>query len=84
MISIDRSAGREALNLVVQQGDRLRRGFWIIMFPEGTRVAPGIPAATSRAAPTSLRRPGPKWCQSRTTPANAGRAMPSSSVPGMW
>lgn len=42
MISIDRSAGREALNLVVQQGsDRLRRGFWIIMFPEGTRVAPG-------------------------------------------
>lgn len=42
MISIDRNAGREALNLVVQQGsDRLRRGFWIIMFPEGTRVAPG-------------------------------------------
>ncbi len=42
MISIDRSAGREALNLVVAQGgDRLKRGFWIIIFPEGTRVAPG-------------------------------------------
>lgn len=42
MISIDRMAGREALNRVVEQGaDRLRRGFWIIIFPEGTRVAPG-------------------------------------------
>ncbi|MBI2308884.1 MAG: 1-acyl-sn-glycerol-3-phosphate acyltransferase [Rhodocyclales bacterium] len=42
MISIDRTAGREALNQVVAQGtDRLRRGFWIIIFPEGTRVAPG-------------------------------------------
>lgn len=42
MISIDRAAGREALNQVVVQGaERLRRGFWIIIFPEGTRVAPG-------------------------------------------
>lgn len=41
-ISIDRTAGREALNQVVVQGaDRLKRGFWIILFPEGTRVAPG-------------------------------------------
>lgn len=41
-ISIDRGAGREALNQVVAQGaDRLKRGFWIIIFPEGTRVAPG-------------------------------------------
>ena len=41
-ISIDRRAGREALNQVVAQGaDRLKRGFWIIIFPEGTRVAPG-------------------------------------------
>lgn len=42
MISIDRKAGREALKQVVVQGaDRLKRGFWIIIFPEGTRVAPG-------------------------------------------
>ena len=42
MISIDRAAGREALAQVVEQGvDRLKRGFWIIIFPEGTRVAPG-------------------------------------------
>lgn len=42
MISIDRSAGRDALAQVVEQGrDRLAKGFYVIVFPEGTRVAPG-------------------------------------------
>lgn len=42
MISIDRKAGRDALKQVVDQGrDRLKAGYWIIIFPEGTRVAPG-------------------------------------------
>lgn len=42
MISIDRSAGKNALDAVVEQGrDRLKRGFCVIVFPEGTRVAPG-------------------------------------------
>ncbi|MBS1191370.1 MAG: 1-acyl-sn-glycerol-3-phosphate acyltransferase [Rhodocyclaceae bacterium] len=42
MISIDRSAGREALDRVVEQGrDRLQEGYCVIIFPEGTRVAPG-------------------------------------------
>jgi 1-acyl-sn-glycerol-3-phosphate acyltransferase len=42
MISIDRNAGKDALQQVVEQGrDRLQRGFWIVIFPEGTRVAPG-------------------------------------------
>lgn len=41
-IAIDRSAGRKALKQMVDQGrDRIGRGFWIVMFPEGTRVAPG-------------------------------------------
>lgn len=41
-ISIDREAGRAALKQVTDQGrDRLQRGFWIVIFPEGTRVAPG-------------------------------------------
>lgn len=41
-ISIDRKAGRDALAQVVEQGcDRLKNGFTIIIFPEGTRVAPG-------------------------------------------
>lgn len=42
MISIDRSAGKEALDRVVEQGrERLGNGFYVIIFPEGTRVAPG-------------------------------------------
>lgn len=41
-IAIDRGAGRAALKQVTDQGrDRLQRGFWIVIFPEGTRVAPG-------------------------------------------
>jgi 1-acyl-sn-glycerol-3-phosphate acyltransferase len=41
-IAIDRSAGREALKHLVKQGkDRLARGLWVVIFPEGTRVLPG-------------------------------------------
>jgi 1-acyl-sn-glycerol-3-phosphate acyltransferase len=41
-IAIDRSAGREALKQIVRQGrDKLEQGFWVLVFPEGTRVAPG-------------------------------------------
>ena len=42
MIAIDRAAGKGALDQVVEQGiDRLGHGFWVAIFPEGTRVAPG-------------------------------------------
>lgn len=42
MISIDRSAGKDALRQVADQGrDRLKAGYWVIIFPEGTRIAPG-------------------------------------------
>ncbi len=41
-IAIDRGSGTRALRQMLEQGrDRLARGFWIVMFPEGTRVAPG-------------------------------------------
>jgi 1-acyl-sn-glycerol-3-phosphate acyltransferase len=41
-IAIDRSSGREALKQIVSQGkDKLDQGFWVLVFPEGTRVAPG-------------------------------------------
>lgn len=41
-IAIDRAAGREALKQMVEQGkDRLARGLWVVIFPEGTRIAPG-------------------------------------------
>jgi 1-acyl-sn-glycerol-3-phosphate acyltransferase len=41
-VAIDRKAGIRALKQMLTQGaDRLARGFWIIVFPEGTRIAPG-------------------------------------------
>ena len=42
MISIDRAAAKDALKQVFDQGrDRLSAGYWVVIFPEGTRVAPG-------------------------------------------
>ena len=42
MIHIDRSKRAQAFNKVVQQGQRLLdQGTWVIMFPEGTRIARG-------------------------------------------
>lgn len=41
-IAIDRSAGHSAVNQVVAQGrERLASGMGVIVYPEGTRVAPG-------------------------------------------
>ncbi|WP_017925542.1 1-acyl-sn-glycerol-3-phosphate acyltransferase [Thioalkalivibrio sp. HL-Eb18] len=41
-VPIDREAGRQALeNLVAEGQQRLDQGRWVIVFPEGTRVAPG-------------------------------------------
>jgi len=42
-IAIDRKAGRNAIKQVVRQGiDRLKRGIWVVIFPEGTRLKPGV------------------------------------------
>ncbi len=41
-IAIDRSRGVAALRSIARRGrERLAQGFWVIIFPEGTRVAPG-------------------------------------------
>jgi len=41
-IAIDRSAGHSAVNQVVKQGrERLAAGMGVVVYPEGTRVAPG-------------------------------------------
>jgi 1-acyl-sn-glycerol-3-phosphate acyltransferase len=41
-IAINRKAGKEALKQIVAQGrDRLATGFWVLIFPEGTRIKPG-------------------------------------------
>ena len=41
-IAINRKAGRAAVEQVVTQGQaRLEQGYWVMIFPEGTRVAAG-------------------------------------------
>jgi 1-acyl-sn-glycerol-3-phosphate acyltransferase len=41
-IAIDRGRGVAALRSIVRRGrERLQQGFWVVVFPEGTRVAPG-------------------------------------------
>jgi len=41
-IAINRSAGRNAVSQVVEQGkQRMRDGIWVMIFPEGTRMPPG-------------------------------------------
>jgi 1-acyl-sn-glycerol-3-phosphate acyltransferase len=42
-IAIDRSNQKEALKMLLEQGEaRLTEGLFVLIFPEGTRVAPGI------------------------------------------
>ena len=44
-IAIDRSAGRRAVKQLVDQGKaHLENEHWVMIFPEGTRVAPGVEA----------------------------------------
>jgi 1-acyl-sn-glycerol-3-phosphate acyltransferase len=41
-IAIDRGRGGAALRSIARKGrERLEQGFWVVVFPEGTRVAPG-------------------------------------------
>jgi len=42
-VAIDRAAGRNAVDQVRNQGkERLDEGIWLVIFPEGTRVKPGV------------------------------------------
>jgi len=42
-IAINRGAGQLAMDQVVEQGRKfLKEGTWVVIFPEGTRVPPGV------------------------------------------
>jgi 1-acyl-sn-glycerol-3-phosphate acyltransferase len=80
MISIDRAAAKDALKQVFDQGrERLSAGYWVVIFPEGTRVAPGKRVATSPAArtwPSAVVPGGAGGAQRR---GNLGEGPPGSS-----
>ncbi|MFZ5594339.1 MAG: lysophospholipid acyltransferase family protein [Pseudomonadota bacterium] len=41
-IAINRKEGKKAMQQLLEQGEqRLKDGLWVVIFPEGTRVAPG-------------------------------------------
>ncbi len=44
-ITIDRKSGSDAMTQIIDQGrERLAQGFWIVMYPEGTRIPAGTRA----------------------------------------
>ena len=75
-IAIDRSAGRRALRELAEQGRRrLEAGFYVVVFPEGTRMAPGERADY---------HPGGAWLAKQTGMAAAvsvdsGKCWPKNS-----
>src|SRR5215468_3462 len=41
-ITIDRKAGKDAMEQITEQGrERIAQGFWIVVYPEGTRIRAG-------------------------------------------
>lgn len=56
-IAIDRNKKTNALKQVIQQGgERLKLGYHVLIFPEGTRVAPGQRKAFSKSAAMLARQ----------------------------
>lgn len=81
-IGIDRSNSREANKQLLEQGlARKNEGYWITIFPEGTRLPPG--------GKGRYKLGGARWqkCSrwtsspSRSTAASFGREIPSSNTP---
>jgi len=59
MINIDRSRGHDAFEQVVERGsEHLARGWWIVIFPEGTRTAPGAAPRYKTGGPRLAVRTG--------------------------
>lgn len=81
-IAIDRGSGYRALRRMVELGrERLAQGFWIAIFPEGTRLPPGGRASTIREEPGSPSIAAPRWCRLRTMRDCCGAARPFSNAP---
>ena len=81
-IGIDRSNSREASKQLMEQGmARKNEGYWITIFPEGTRLPPGEKGRYKLGARAWLKCL--KWTSSPSpsTAANFGRKIPFSNTP---
>ncbi|MGA7980103.1 MAG: lysophospholipid acyltransferase family protein [Chromatiaceae bacterium] len=77
-IAIKRKAGRRALRQLLEEGTQwLRRGQWIVIFPEGTRVAPGQRKKYGQGGAMLARKAG---CPVIPVAHNAGVFWPRRSV----
>lgn len=77
-IAIDRSLKRNALKQVVQQGgDRLSKGRWVVIYPEGTRIRPGQASEFANSGALLAQKNG-----ARVLPIahNAGECWPGKSL----
>ncbi len=58
-IAIDRAAGHEAMRALIREGGRcLDDGLWVVVFPEGTRLAPGEHRPFRRGGALLAKRTG--------------------------
>ena len=77
-IAIDRSLKRNALKEVVKQGgERLADGRWVVIFPEGTRVAPGQNSSFANSGALLAQKNN---AQVLPIAHNAGECWPGRSV----
>lgn len=77
-IAINRRSRLSSARQIVEQGlDRLQRGIWVIIFPEGTRVAPG---QTGRYLPGGGMLAEAAGCPVIPVAHNAGCFWPRNSI----
>jgi len=76
-ISINRGLKKQALRQLVDQGlQRLKKGVWVVVFPEGTRVAPGQKMKYSGGGALLAHKSG---CPVIPVAHNAGEFWPRNS-----
>ena len=76
-IAINRNTPKEALSQLLKKGaQRLAEGYWVVMFPEGTRTAPGEQRKFSGSGSLLAQRTG---CPVIPVAHNAGEFWPRYS-----
>ncbi len=77
-IAIDRGSASRALKQTLEQGrDRLSAGWWIVVFPEGTRIAPGRRGRYHLGGAWLAGKTAHRCCRSRIMREPSGAGMPS-------